>query len=147
MQKKSGFTLVEVIIVIAIVGIISAVSWSILNGAKKAAAVNDACNQVAAMINKTRNYALSGKQDNNGNVPDSFRIKTGGPIVIYSVISNTETQMESFSLAGGISCGSYILTYNIPDGLGGVSQDVICTDVDIDALRTVKVSPYTAFCQ
>ncbi len=147
MRKKQGLTLIELIIVVAIITIVSAVSWSILGGAKKTAAVNDACNQVAAMINKTRNYALSGKQDNSGNVPDSFRIKTGGPIVIYSVISSTETQMESFSLVGGVSCGSYTLTYNVPDGFGGISQNVICTDVDIDALRTVKVTPYVAVCE
>lgn len=147
MRKIKAFTLVELIIVIAIVAIISAVSWSVLGGAKKSAAVNDACNQVATMINKTRNYALSGKQV-NGVVPDSFRIKTGGPVVIYSVTSSGETQMESFSLAGGISCGSYIFTYNVPDGVSGIEEEeVFCTDADIDAIRTVNVTPYVATCQ
>ena len=147
MQKTKAFTLVELIIVIAIIAIISAVSWSVLGGAKKTAAVNDACNQVAAMINKTRNYALSGK---NGANFFEITTKPSGLAIIIKADANT---LETFVLAGGVICDTDTVLYAAPNGeaqFNGhnfTTESINCSSSDFSASRTVSVSPYTAVCQ
>lgn len=145
MRKIKAFTLVELIIVIAIIAIISAVSWSVLGGAKKSAAVNDACNQVAAMINKTRNYALSGK---NGAV--AFEAAVDGSKI---TIKADAVPIETFTFAGGAICANHTLLYAVPNGEAKFDGDnfteefINCSSSDFSATRTVSVTPYVATCQ
>jgi len=60
-QKYKAFTLMELIVTISIILIITSISWATLNNSSKSSDVNNVCNQVAAKINKARNYALTGK--------------------------------------------------------------------------------------
>jgi len=61
-NQKKAIGLIEVVIVIAIIGIIAVISWYSLSQASKQTVVENACNTTASMINKARNYALTGKK-------------------------------------------------------------------------------------
>jgi len=135
---RQGFTLLELITVIAIIAIISAISWSTLGGAKKQSDVNNACEQVASMINKTRNYALSGK------IAEAvFRL---------GYLTVTIDGVESFNIPGGVDCTPYgEFRYKAPGAIGLFnsvpfsSQDITCKSGT--ASRTVSVTPFTAVCK
>lgn len=106
-------TLVELIMVIAIIGILAAVSWESLGGAKQTSHYDNACQITAAMINKTRNYALTGKMVGS-NVPGQFRINLSGTnINIYG----DGSLIETVALSNGASfSGSYSVIFNVPNG-------------------------------
>lgn len=80
-KKYKGVTLLELLVVIAIISIVSAISFSTLSEMRESAKIEDACNEMAALINKTKNYALIGKKfekdssgNNYGEVPKKFVI-------------------------------------------------------------------------
>ncbi|MEI7426207.1 MAG: prepilin-type N-terminal cleavage/methylation domain-containing protein [Candidatus Moraniibacteriota bacterium] len=140
---RQGFTLLELITVIAIIAIISAISWSTLGGAKKQSDVNNACEQVAAMINKTRNYALSGKFPNPSYAETVFRL---------GYLTMQIDDVEVFKIPGGVDCTPYgEFRYKAPGAIGLFnlgpfsSQDIICKSGT--ASRTVSVTPFTAVCK
>ena len=70
-KKNKGFTLVELLIVIAIIGIMSAVSIVSLQNGKTEKEVETAATQVAAAIREAQNNALTGKK-NNGETPCDY---------------------------------------------------------------------------
>ena len=57
-KNKKAFTLIELLIIMAILSILAAVSYTTLNKMRTQSQIENACNAVAAMINKTRNYDL-----------------------------------------------------------------------------------------
>lgn len=142
-NHRRGFTLIELLVVIAIVGILVSVSWEILGGVKKASDVKNACEQVASMINKTRNYALSGKVV-GASVPASFSIEITGSVI--KITSNLPTTtMETFNIPGGISCGLWSSTYSPPNAIGSNTATINCTDAS-GVLQAVAVTPHQAVC-
>ncbi len=141
--SKKGFTLIELIVVLAVVAIVTTISWSALSGMKNRANVNNACGQVSAMINKTRNYALSGKKV-NGVVPASFTVSVNGSDV---TIAGGGTTMETYTIPGGVNCvssSSWSSTYNVPNAVGTSSASITCSSNNVS--RTVVVTPYLAVC-
>jgi len=74
-KKYKGVTLLELLVVIAIISIVSTISFATLNGIRESSRMENACNEAAALINKTRDYALTGKKfekDINGNIYDKI---------------------------------------------------------------------------
>jgi prepilin-type N-terminal cleavage/methylation domain-containing protein len=141
-KNKKGFTLMELLVVIAIIGILASVSWETLGGVKKKSDATNACEQVASMINKTRNYALSGKVV-GASVPTSFSITINNSIV---TITNTNLlATETFSIPGGVDCGDWSSTYASPNAIG-TGGSITCVSSDGASSRTVTVTPYQAVC-
>lgn len=116
-SSSNGFTLIELIVVLGATLIIFAVSWSILSNMRGEANNTSACNELASIINKTRNYALNGKSV-DGEVPSAFSVHISGSNVD---INPTD---ESYTLSKGVSCGSATITYSVPDGTCGGSCPV-----------------------
>ncbi|MFZ2188300.1 MAG: prepilin-type N-terminal cleavage/methylation domain-containing protein [Candidatus Moraniibacteriota bacterium] len=150
---NQGFTILELIVIIAVVTIVTAMSWSALSGMKNKTNINNACGQVSAMINKTRNYALSGKVAGGfgGSVPESFTITiTGGTIQIVS--NNPVGLSETFHIPGGVTCASptWSATYATPNAVGtlpGGGATSIITCSGYGGSRNVEVTPYQAICK
>lgn len=133
-QPMKAFTLLEVLIVAAIIGIISGVSWATLGTAKKGADAGNACTQVASYINKARNYTVSGKDT-------LVTVTINGSDVN---IVGTKIAGEGYVLKGGVDCGFYRVKYSAPNGDGGTTAGINCTSGGIT--RTVNVTPYQAVC-
>jgi prepilin-type N-terminal cleavage/methylation domain-containing protein len=143
---KKGVTLIELISVIAIIGIIATVSWVTMIGTKNSANAQNACEQVAAMINKTRNYALSGKVV-GVSVPDKFRFGIINSNNAY-IDDNIMSQLDYLIIPNGVLCSNVSFLYSVP--YGNCSGTANC-DMNIDCLsggasRTVTVTPNSAVC-
>ncbi len=137
-KKIRGFTLVEILIVIAILAVLSVVSWSNLNNSKKATDVGNACSQVAAYINKARNYAVSGNAK-------SVSVNVTGKEINVSIISSSgANSQENYMLKGDVSCSSSSFSYLAPNGVGS-NGTIVCSSSN-GSNKTVTVTPYQAVC-
>jgi prepilin-type N-terminal cleavage/methylation domain-containing protein len=143
---EAGFTLIELLVVLAAVGIITAMSWGALNGMKNRANVNSACEQVSVMINKTRNYAVSGKMV-SGNLPTSFSITMVGTAarIDYLASGGGGGTLETFTFPGGVNCGAWAATYALPNGVGTNTTSITCQSSGVS--KVVTVTPYQAVCK
>jgi len=153
--NNKGITLIELVIVMAVIGIITAISWETLGGTKDASKVENACNSLASVINKTRSHALTGKCSGNG--ADRVVMNLAGPI---GTIKDKDDDPpgregvncdETFNIqeqgGGGVSCGDLTLSYSIPDGNASFVRvrSIRCNLNGIN--KYVCVTPYKAECK
>jgi len=143
-KKHKGITLIEVIIVVAIIGIISALGFELLGNARRDNNYKIACEMAASQINKTKNYSLTGKTV-DGATPNKFKITmSGSTIVISGLTGGTETPLETVSLPGGTSfSGAFVEEYVVPYGGINNAMDVTFSD----SSRYVDVSGFRALCR
>ncbi|HWQ60096.1 MAG TPA: type II secretion system protein [Candidatus Fimivivens sp.] len=96
---RSGFTLVEMVITTAIIGIVSAISMVSLSAFRVKRDVESSARTFAAAIREAQDFALTGKNISAtaGNVPCEFRARTSGGV--YYV--------EQADAASGGACASY----------------------------------------
>ena len=73
MMHRRGFTLIEIMVVMAIIGIVTAVTIVSFGSGKERKAVEGQARKVAAAIREMQNYALTGKQIGT-NVPCKFGV-------------------------------------------------------------------------
>lgn len=105
MLNKNGFTLIEIMIVMVIIGVMSAVVLSSLRSGKEQKAVEGEARRVASAIREIQNYALTGRQI-SGQVPCRFGV---GSISIgdASMILN-ESHRTGASCSAGASADTAI---------------------------------------
>lgn len=76
MQNKKGFSFLEVIIVVAIIVIMTMVMFVISFKDRSKKELEAVGREVAAAIRETQNNALTGRQQDNDNLPCSFAFET-----------------------------------------------------------------------
>lgn len=121
--RTPGFTLIEVVIVIAIIGITSALVLVTLSGQRQARNLERAAREVMATLREAQNYALSGRAGaiNENNTYYGVNINAG---VSYSVVSSSGT-IGSYTLKNGATFTSASLVrFLLPRGdvyIGGTA--------------------------
>ncbi len=102
--RRRGFTLIEVLIVVAIIGIVSAMILVTFSGQRQTRNMERAANEVQAALREAQNYALSGRagtiNENNSYYGINF---TAG--AAYSLVSSSGT-ISSYSLKNGITASA-----------------------------------------
>ncbi|KKR20862.1 MAG: Tfp pilus assembly protein FimT [Candidatus Moranbacteria bacterium GW2011_GWA2_39_41] len=96
-KTNRAFTLVEFLVVIAFMGIMTAVSLVSFYDSKNKKAVETEARKVAAVVREAQNYALTGKNASAG-CGNEYTFTYGGSE--YGIIGCVT---ESYSLIGGVS--------------------------------------------
>ncbi len=128
MLKYRGFTLIEVMAVMAIVGVMSAMVFTSLRSGKEQKSVEGEARKVAAAIREVQNYALTGKQI-GGSVPCRFGVEalTAGDAQIKS----KESHRTGASCSSGASIPATISIITLSNGV------IFANDLDYDFFFTV----------
>lgn len=105
-MKKSGFTMVEVLAILAVLAIMLAVSLTNLNPGKNEAKLKAAQREVGSAIRMAQSNALQGKTA-SGSVPRfwGFKFKDNNTYTIFYIISTTDTterDYETHDLNNGV---------------------------------------------
>lgn len=101
-KNYSGFTLLELTIVIAIVGIMTSVALISMSPARETEKLKTAQREVASAIKLAQSYALQGKT-HGGTTPDRYGIKftSTSEYEIYAGVA--ETIVEKLKLPDGVT--------------------------------------------
>jgi prepilin-type N-terminal cleavage/methylation domain-containing protein len=81
LKFRAGFSLVELLVVMAIIGILSAILLTSLGGSKSLKDIEGASSLVATLLRETQTAALSGKQEVADTTPCLYRLNYGGAVV------------------------------------------------------------------
>jgi prepilin-type N-terminal cleavage/methylation domain-containing protein len=110
-KQQNGFTLIELMIVAAIVGILSVMMLVSLRDSREKKAVEVAGRQVAAVMRATQNYAVSGRIEDADRIPCTFQF------IVDS--SQTYRVIYTYHAPQSTSCSGSdeIATYYVEDGV------------------------------
>lgn len=131
--KQKGFSLVELMIVIAIAGIMTAVTLVSMNATREKKTVESAAREVAAAVREAQNYALTGK-DLKDKPTCSF-------IFTWGVATNTDYRITDcktaiYSLKNGVTfSNSGNVSFSVPFATLNVASTV-------DIILIKNTSPY-----
>ena len=101
MTKKRGFTLVELMVVMAMTAIMISVTIVSLSGSRDKKAVESEARKFAAVVREAQNYALTGKQFASGRVTCSIGVDpiAGDP-------EPDESYRVAYAYRNGADCAS-----------------------------------------
>ncbi len=130
-KKYNAFTLIELMVVIAIIGIMTAIGFGVLQNQKSPSALTDAQRQVASAIKLAQSYALQGKAV-NGTTPCGFgfRFTNSTNYEIFDVTpqsGNDCDQTNTNYTAGNLSSSE---AYSLDNGvtIASVNSNPLTTD-------------------
>jgi len=114
LKNKKAFILIEITIVICNMAIMVGLSWMTLSRQKNVTQVEDAANIIAAAINKTHTYALTGKTLSNNEVPEHFTISIENNAI--SITGDGEQVEAPYVFDTPIRVDNATFTFHVPDG-------------------------------
>ena len=108
--SHKGFTMIEMLIVLAIIGILSAVASVSLVRLQRTTALRSAANEIGATLNTIRS------QSRNRSINRSFNAANGG--TSYTATISNGAGSTSFNLPAGVTLvGNLALTFQAPYGV------------------------------
>ncbi len=115
-KTRAGFTLIEVMIVVAIIGITSATVFVSLSTSRSTRGLDRASREVLAALREAQNYALSGRSATISENNTYFGLQISSATT-YSVVSSTST-IGSYSLKDGVAftSGNTTIEFTLPRG-------------------------------
>lgn len=149
-KDLSGYTLIEIMVVIAIIGFVSSLVLTGLNNQRAQKQTESSAREVEGLIREVQGYALTGKQIVPNSEPCSYQVSWSG--VTYNFTYNYKsggscaspsTQAASYTLKDGVTftgSGSFYFTpphatpsftgtRGITLGKAGVTK-IVCTFSD-----------------
>lgn len=139
-MPAKGFTLLELIIVIAIIAIIAGIFGNNLIRSIRAAELREAANQVASDFRRARSQAQRGSAD----VVVDWTLDAGGKISSYRVAGQSRPVANRVSMSCTPSCGSGSstinkVTYTAPYGELGATGNVFTLRSPMTSLPSIEV--------
>jgi len=136
---KKAVTFIELVIVIAIIGIMAGVLLVSLVNGRADKALEVAAREVAATIREAQNYALSGKGAGTGCNTYTFSYNDGADNNEYSVSNGGACSINNnYKLKNGvIFSGAGSFSFSVPHGI--IAGVVLDNPEDIELTKSSKV--------
>ncbi|MFH0969473.1 MAG: type II secretion system protein [Patescibacteria group bacterium] len=157
MKKKKAFSIIEVLIVIAIIGIMTAATIVSLQSGKTDKELETAAREVSAAIREAQNNALTGKNASSSCQYYDFTYTASSTNYSVGTVSGSGCPLASYTLKNGVTFvngGSF--NFSIPfGGVTGISgikitKNNVCYCVSINSSGSVeergKLSTCSASC-
>ncbi len=114
--RAHGFTLIEVLIVVAIIGIVSAMILVTFSGQRQTRNLERAAREVLATLREAQNYALSGRAGAISENNTYYGVQIASATA-YSVVASSGT-IASYTLKSGVtfSSGATTISFTLPRG-------------------------------
>lgn len=134
MRAARGFTLLELLLVCAIIGILGAVGTLTLRGAIQSARLNEASTQLAADLKRARSGAQRFNQA-------SSLTLAGSPATEYTVTVNGQTLRRALPNGVRVTADTQTITYGAPFGeIAGAAGLTLKVELGgMDDAREIKV--------
>ncbi|RJF72801.1 prepilin-type N-terminal cleavage/methylation domain-containing protein [Deinococcus cavernae] len=136
-MRRDGVTIVEILVVIAIIGLLAGIfGWSLISGIRKAQ-LREAANQVASDFRRARSQAQRGSAD----MVIEWTLDANGKITAYSLAGQSRPVANGavLSCITGCSSGNNKVTYTAPYGELDATGNVFSLTSPMTSLPTMQV--------